>query len=127
MAIDPNASLHDTAVDVSAGISKLITGLAHAGASPQAVQALSHMKQIVDQMVKVLAESPDVESAAKNGPAGGPQGPMAPQTPANGSPGDSAPSNPTPGAPGGPPPNGPFGAAAQQLHQAMSGNAHGAA
>jgi len=121
-----NTSMHDLCVDISSDIAQLQKGLAHAGASPQALTALSHAKSIFDTMTKVLAQSPDVEHAAQNGPAGGPQGPLAPQTPANATPGDQGPANPTPGAPGGPPPRGPFGGPAQALHQAMSGNARGA-
>lgn len=115
---DAGKSLHDRAVDASADIKAIAQGLAHAGASPQSVQALDAMAQTMDQIVKILAQAPDVEHAAKNGPAAGPQGPLAPppEGPPHGNPGGLA-----PGAVGGPPPNGPFGPATAALHHAMTG------
>lgn len=127
MASDPNSSLHDLCVNITSDLSQLQHGLATAGASPQALTSLSHMQEIMGEMTKVLAKSPEVEEAAKSGPAAGPAGPMAPEQPAPQAQPEQGPSNNTPGARGGPPPSGAFGAAAQQLHQAMSGNAQGAA
>jgi hypothetical protein len=128
MSMPEGTSLHDLCVDVSGDLAQIQHGLATAGASPQATQAIEHMRQIVEQMAITLAKAPDVEEAAKSGPAAGPQGPMAPQGPPSGAPpAAQGPPNNTPGARGGPPPSGPFGAAAQQLHQDMQGNAQGAA
>lgn len=117
-------SLQQLAHDAEAKVRLLAQGLAHAGASPQALKGLSTIAQTLHAVSQSLASSPEVEDAAKNGPGvddqgnGGPQGPLAPQTPAN----KSAPvPGAAPGSPGGPPPNGPFGAAAQHLHQAMNG------
>lgn len=124
-------SIHDLLAVASANIRKAMVGLAHAGASPQAIKGLGVMADTLDPIVKSLAGAPEVEEAAKNGPVvgpegeGGPQGPMAPQTPGNENPGPPAPPpagripGRAPGAIGGPPPNGPFGPAAQQLHNAM--------
>lgn len=115
---DEGKSLHDRAVDAAGDIRAIAQGLAHAGASPQSVQALTVMAQTMDQIVKILASSPDVEHAAKNGPTEGPSGPLAPPPGAPAPPGNAG---LAPGAVGGPPPNGPFGPAAASLHHAMNG------
>lgn len=108
--------LHDIAVDITTDLQKLATGLAHAGADPQAVQQLTKMAEVISGIVKVLAQGPGIEQAAQHGatqpgaPAQAPGPPGAPQGP--------------PGGPGQAP--GPGGvhepsihAASQGLHQMM--------
>lgn len=110
---DAGKSLHDLAVDAVSDLHQLAVGLAHAGAHPEAVQGLNQMAEKIGQVVKVLAQSPEVEQAAKTGvEAGPPAGPGGPP----------APSGAAPGAPGGPPSSGPFGPATQALHSAMNGS-----
>lgn len=108
-----SGSLHDLAVDAAADLRQLAVGLAHSGAQPQAVEGLNQMAQKLDQVVKILAQAPEVEQAAKTGkppePPAGPQGP----------------SGLAPGAPGGPPSGGAFGPATQALHSAMQAHAAG--
>lgn len=119
---DPG-SLHDLAVDASTDIRKLAIGLAHAGAQPQAVQGLNKMAEQLDGVVKILAQSPEVESAAKGGvgaPQGGPAQPPQPGPPQAGPPPQPGQGGLAPGAPGGPPSGGAFGPATQALHHAMA-------
>jgi hypothetical protein len=123
------SSLHDLAVDASADIRQLATGLAHAGAQPPAVQGLMEMASKLDQLSKVLAQAPEVEASAKAGPGvqgpgepppGSPPGPATPGGPPGaGGPPPGPPSGLAPGAAGGPPSGGNFGPATQELHAAM--------
>jgi hypothetical protein len=117
---DPR-NLHDLALDAQTDIQKLAVGLAHAGAAPQAVAQLTHMGQILSQVVKVLANGPDLGTGAS--PAGAPQG----------GPPQGQPPGPPQAAPGGPPPGAPpapeppvhqsLQAASQHLHSAMVASA----
>jgi hypothetical protein len=90
---DPR-DLHGIAVDVQTDLQKLATGLAHAGAAPNAVQQLTKMAEIVSQVVKALGQGPvpaagaGPQQPAQPGPAqpAGPQQPPQPQAPQGGPP-----------------------------------------
>ncbi len=113
---DPR-SLHDVAVDITTDVQKLATGLAHAGANPQAVQQLTQFGEHVAQIAKVLAQSPGVEQAAQSGPTAPGASPAAAGPPQAQSPQAAQPGPP----PGAHPAT--LGAAAHALHQAMIASA----
>lgn len=103
-------TLLELATDIHTDLGKLATGLAHAGADPQAVQALQKMDVIVGEVVKVLGagpmggsgqhgEAPGAPPAANAAPPPGAEG----QAPQGGPPqlaeaAGGPPQGPTPGA-----------------------------
>jgi hypothetical protein len=112
---DPRG-LHDIAVDVQTDLQKLATGLAHAGANPQAVAQITHMAEIASQIVKVLGGSALQQPSS---PQGAPQG-QPPETP----PQQAQPSQPPQAAAPAAPPqheavHSSIDAASKNLHAAM--------
>lgn len=74
--LNDSRNLLELATDVHTDLGKLATGLAHAGAQPQAVQALQRMAVIIGEVVKVLGAGP----VGAEGPQAAPA-PEASQTP----------------------------------------------
>lgn len=74
---DPR-DLLSLAVDVHTDLGKLATGLAHAGAAPQALAGLAKMTQEVAQIVKALGQGP-VGPPGAGPPQPGPQDAGPPQ------------------------------------------------
>lgn len=107
---DEGKSLHDCAADAVQDLHRLQTGLAHAGATPQALKAIGAMVATLTPIVKALAASPQVEEAAKSGPAEPQPVELAQQS--------QGPPQPPMGRPG------PFGQATQELHQAAQQRAN---
>jgi hypothetical protein len=56
--LQDSRSLHELAVDAHNDLTKLATGLAHAGAAPQAVAQITQMGDIIGQITKVLGAGP---------------------------------------------------------------------
>lgn len=113
---DPR-SLLELATDIHTDLGKLATGLAHAGADPQAVQALTRMATVIGEVVKVLGAGP----VGAQGPAGAEAGGAPPEAQAAPAPQAGPPQGPTPGAR----PNG-FHEAAANLQAQLAAN-HAAA
>jgi len=79
---DPT-DLHGLAVDAQTDVQKLATGLAHAGAAPEAVATLTKMATVLSQVIKVLGQGPGLEAG---GPPQGQAPPGEPQAPPPGPP-----------------------------------------
>lgn len=115
MAMAPDArSLAEIAQQITVDLGKLATGLAHAGADPQAIAGLHNMATMIGHLSTALGQGPVGGQAAMPGAAAGAPGP------AEGA------------QPGGPPaqPAGPAAAPAgpQQQHTGVPGGSfHGAA
>lgn len=120
MAAQPDqdpTNLHDLAVDAVQDLQKLGTGLAHAGAAPQAVAQITQMIQILTQVVKVLGSGPPLPDAHQVNQAQQQQaGPPQPQGPPQGGP-------PQPPPPGAPPEQHSIHTATTALHAAMQQSA----
>lgn len=67
----PENNLHEYAVQAEGNLEKLATGLAAAGASPETVQAVEQMADVVREIVKALGkgqeEQPDEAPAESEG------------------------------------------------------------
>lgn len=126
---DPR-DLLSLAVDVHTDLGKLATGLAHAGAAPEALAGLAKMTQEVAQIVKALGQGPVGPGAGAGQPgpqdAGPPQqaqpGPAQPQAASQ----EAGPPQPAASGPQAAPQHA-MHAAAHALHAAMiaSGKARG--
>jgi len=127
-------SLLEIAVDVHTDLGRLATGLAHAGAPPQAVAGLQRMDGLIAGIVKALGNAghvgaqpgqPGAAEAVAPAPGGPPAGPGPEGPPPEAGPPAAAPTGPPQGARPGERPNGLHEAAAQL--QAKLATAHAAA
>lgn len=111
----PNASvedLHALAVDVQTDLQTLATGLAHSGAAPPAVAALTHMAGILSGVVKVLGSAgAQAEQAPPQHEAPPPQHEAPPQQQASPQPQMAS------------PPHAALGQAVAALHEGMQASA----
>lgn len=115
---DPR-DLLSLAVDCHTDLGKLATGLAHAGAAPQALAGLAKMVQELSEIVKALGQGPVGPGAGAPEPqAGPPAGAPAQAQPAQPGPQDAGPPQPAASGPQAAPQHA-MHAAAHALHAAM--------
>lgn len=110
---DPR-DLLSLAVDVHTDLGKLATGLAHAGAAPEALAGLAKMTQEVAQIVKALGQGPTGPGPGAAQPGPQDAGPAQPQA----APQEAGPPQPAASGPQAAPQHA-MHAAAHALHAAM--------
>ncbi|MGZ6570463.1 MAG: hypothetical protein ACXVHB_05960 [Solirubrobacteraceae bacterium] len=111
-------SLLELAIDVHQDLGALATGLAHAGADPNAVKGLQRIVVMIGDIAKTLGAGP--VGASPSQPGGPEQGEPAPGGPPAGGP-EPAPGGPPAAAPAGPPQGARPGERPNAMHAATLG------